>query len=117
MVKKILWLEGLLIFLLCLYFYFIQGGNILLLIVLFLLPDLSMVGYLKNPVIGSKIYNAIHNHALGILLIFLGIFLNLHFLILFGIVLSAHVGLDRACGFGLKLPSGFKDTSLGKIGK
>ena len=28
----------------------------------------------------------------------------------------AHIGIDRALGYGLKLPSGFKHTHLGVIG-
>ena len=30
--------------------------------------------------------------------------------------IAAHVGWDRALGYGLKLPTGFKDTHLGRIG-
>ena len=29
----------------------------------------------------------------------------------------AHIAMDRALGYGLKLPTGFTDTHLGKIGK
>lgn len=32
-------------------------------------------------------------------------------------VVAAHVGFDRALGYGLKLPTGFKDTHLGRIGR
>ncbi|MBI4097423.1 MAG: DUF4260 family protein [Candidatus Levybacteria bacterium] len=32
-----------------------------------------------------------------------------------GLILSAHVGLDRTLGFGLKDKSGFKSTHLRKI--
>jgi hypothetical protein len=38
-------------------------------------------------------------------------------LALFGAVLAAHVGMDRALGYGLKLPTDFKDTHLGRIGR
>ncbi|WP_415635615.1 DUF4260 family protein, partial [Paracoccus aminovorans] len=27
------------------------------------------------------------------------------------------IGIDRALGYGLKLPSGFRDTHLGRIGR
>jgi hypothetical protein len=27
----------------------------------------------------------------------------------------AHIGLDRAIGYGLKYPTGFRDTHLGKV--
>jgi hypothetical protein len=32
-------------------------------------------------------------------------------------VLLAHVGMDRALGYGLKLPTDFRDTHLGRIGR
>jgi len=28
----------------------------------------------------------------------------------------AHIGIDRALGYGLKYTSGFKDTHLGRLG-
>jgi len=34
-----------------------------------------------------------------------------------GAVLFAHVAVDRALGYGLKLHSGFRDTHLGRIGR
>ena len=33
------------------------------------------------------------------------------------LVWAAHVGLDRALGYGLKLPAGFQHTHLGQIGR
>ena len=30
---------------------------------------------------------------------------------------TAHIAMDRALGYGLKLPTGFTDTHLGRIGK
>jgi len=32
-------------------------------------------------------------------------------------ILIAHVGMDRMLGYGLKLPSSFQDTHLGRIGR
>ena len=29
----------------------------------------------------------------------------------------AHIGMDRLLGYGLKYPSGFRDTHLGAIGR
>ena len=34
-----------------------------------------------------------------------------------GAILVAHVGMDRAVGYGLKLPTSFHDTHLGRIGQ
>jgi len=37
--------------------------------------------------------------------------------VLAGAVFTTHVGLDRTLGYGLKLPSDFRDTHLGRIGR
>jgi hypothetical protein len=34
-----------------------------------------------------------------------------------GAILIAHVGMDRALGYGLKFPTSFQDTHLGRIGR
>ncbi len=34
-----------------------------------------------------------------------------------GAILVAHSGMDRMMGYGLKLPSSFRDTHLGRIGR
>ncbi len=56
-----------------------------------------------------------HNYVVGILIVFLGHLLSNQLTILVGLVFIAHVGLDRACGFGLKKTTSFKDTHLGQI--
>jgi hypothetical protein len=33
------------------------------------------------------------------------------------IIWAAHIGFDRALGYGLKYPTAFSDTHLGRIGK
>ena len=112
---KILRFEGLSICLLSLFFYFMLGGSLPLLLLLLILPDVSMIGYIKDAKVGAFIYNTVHNHIVGIVLIFLGVLSGQQILILSGIGLHAHVGIDRFFGFGLKLPSGFTHTHLGKI--
>jgi hypothetical protein len=34
-----------------------------------------------------------------------------------GLIWCAHIGFDRALGYGLKSPEGFRFTHLGKIGR
>ena len=34
-----------------------------------------------------------------------------------GLIWTAHIGFDRALGYGLKYPTGFGDTHLGRIGR
>ncbi len=92
-------------------------ANWLLFAVLLLAPDVSMLGYLRGPALGSLTYNLVHNWALGLGAIGLGWALATPWLVLAGVVLVAHVGLDRVLGYGLKYPSAFTDTHLGVIGR
>src|SRR6266480_2321664 len=103
MVKKILHLEGLAFFLSALFFYNQLHGNWLVFILLLFTPDISMIGYLRDKKLGAILYNSMHNYVLSLLIIFVGtlIFKN-SFIIQLGIILFAHVGLDRLLGFGLK---------------
>ena len=76
-----------------------------------------MAGYLAGPRLGALTYNAVHNLALALGAIGLGWWTDTGWLLLFGTALVAHVGADRALGYGLKLPTGFQDTHLGRIGR
>lgn len=107
-------LEGLVLFGGGIWAWFAFGGSWWV-VLLILLPDLSMLGYLVNPRVGAAIYNLIHSYPLPALLLVLGILT--HTQALTGILLLAHIGMDRAAGYGLKLASGFQDTHLGRIGR
>jgi hypothetical protein len=82
-----------------------------------LVPDLSMVGYLSGPRLGAITYNAAHNLVTGLVVLAIGWIAAIAGVALFGAVLIAHVGMDRALGYGLKLPTDFRDTHLGRIGR
>jgi hypothetical protein len=94
-----------------------NGGPPLLLIPAWLAVDLSIVGYLGGPRFGAITYNAAHNLVLPLALLGAGWWTDRGWLILVAAALIAHVGLDRALGYGLKLPSDFRDTHLGRIGR
>ena len=93
------------------------GGNWLFLLPLLLLPDLSMAGYLAGPRIGAMTYNVAHTWVTGLAVLGAGIWLASVPLELVGAVLVAHVGMDRLMGYGLKYPTSFGDTHLGRIGR
>jgi len=93
-----------------------SGGSPLWLVPALLVPDISMVGYLANSRVGAMIYNLIHNWTLALLVLGLGWWLAVDAMLLTGALLLAHVGMDRALGYGLKLPTDFRDTHLGRIG-
>ena len=94
-----------------------NGGPPLLLIPAWLLIDVSMIGYLGGPRLGSITYNAAHNLVLALGLLGLGWWTDTGWLVLAGAVFLTHIGVDRALGYGLKLPTDFRDTHLGRIGK
>ena len=116
-VDWILRIESVAIFLAGVVLYLTMNGDPLWLLPLLLAPDLSMVGYLGGPRLGAVTYNLVHNLALALIALAVGWFAGLAPLALIGAILVAHVGMDRSLGYGLKLPTDFKDTHLGRIGR
>lgn len=83
----------------------------------FLLPDLSMLGYLAGPRVGAASYNLLHHKALAIVVGLAGWMLGVPVLVLAGTILLFHSAFDRLLGYGLKYSTGFQDTHLGRVGK
>ena len=110
-------LEGGAAFVAGLAVFLAAGGPWLLAIPLLLLPDASAIGYLRGPRLGAFTYNLFHNWAIGLAVLGLGLWTGNTLVILAGAILIAHVGMDRAVGYGLKLPTSFQETHLGRIGK
>jgi uncharacterized protein DUF4260 len=110
-------LEGAAAFVAGLSLYVSLGGPWLLLLPLLLLPDASAAGYLAGPRVGALTYNVVHNWAFGLAVLGAGVALASTPLLLLGTISCAHVGMDRAVGYGLKLPTSFQDTHLGPIGR
>ena len=92
----------------------IRGGWILF-VVLVLVPDLSMLGYLLGVRFGTAIYNLSHALVAPFLLITLSIFYKQFWLLPYGLIWSAHIGIDRLLGFGLKYPTRFQDTHFQRL--
>ena len=84
---------------------------------LFLTPDLSMVGYLANPRLGAWTYNLVHHKGLAVELYVLGALLSIPWLMFAGTLLLGHSSFDRVFGYGLKHEDAFQNTHLGRIGK
>lgn len=116
-VKWILRVESAAIGLLGVVAFLTLGGSPLLLVPALLAPDLSALGYLAGPRVGAVTYNLVHNWALAVAFVLLAIFGDKLWPLQVAAILAAHVGFDRALGYGLKLPSSFKDTHLGRIGR
>jgi hypothetical protein len=94
-----------------------NDGSPLWLLPALLVPDISAAGYAVNPRVGALTYNAVHNWTLAIAVLGVGWWMGSVPALLAGSVLLAHVGMDRALGYGLKLPTSFQDTHLGRIGR
>jgi hypothetical protein len=91
---------------------------------MFLGPDISMIGYLVNTKVGAWSYNLFHHKSVAIVIFLLGLTIQLpcdiqnkDWLINLGIILFGHSSMDRFFGYGLKYENGFKFTHLGEIGK
>ena len=85
-------------------------------VLLLITPDVSMVGYMRGPRVGAIVYNVAHDLATGVAIVALGLAIGSVPVTAAGAILVAHSGMDRMMGYGLKLPSSFKDTHLGRIG-
>ena len=83
----------------------------------FLAPDLAMLAYLFGPRAGALGYNLAHTYAFALLLALAGFFAGVPIAAAGGLIWAAHIGFDRALGYGLKYPTGFGDTHLGRIGR
>lgn len=92
-------------------------GETLWFLVFLLAPDISMLGYLRGPKVGAITYNLVHNWLVGGLMVLAGLQLASPLLGQIGAILVAHVGIDRLLGYGLKYPTAFHDTHLGRIGR
>jgi hypothetical protein len=83
----------------------------------FLTPDISILGYIAGSRIGATAYNTAHSYIGALLCLVAGFFLPAPMLLCAGLIWTAHLGFDRALGYGLKYSAGFGFTHLGLIGK
>ena len=116
-VKTLLRLEGLTLFAAMLVLYATWGGSWWIFAILFLAPDLSFVAYLIDPKTGAFVYNAAHSYLAPVALLTLGFALDEPLILSIAMIWLAHIGIDRALGYGLKYETGFGFTHLGRIGR
>jgi len=88
------------------------GGPWLALVPLLFVPDISMIGFVRNARLGALTYDVGHNLGTAGAALGLGLWLGVGWLAIAGAVLVAHIGMDRVLGYGLKYPTEFKDTHL-----
>lgn len=99
------------------FLYARYGDGWLLFVLLILAPDLSMLGYVGGPVSGAVAYNLAHTTVLPLLLAVVGVVMGGVATLSVALIWMAHIGMDRAMGYGLKRTTGFRDTHLGRVGR
>ena len=111
-VRSLLRLEGLAVAALTFVLYARTGASWWMFAALWLVPDLSMLGYLAGPCWGARCYNTVHTYVVPASLGFSALLLHAHGLLPYALIWGNHIGVDRVLGFGLKYSTGFKNTHL-----
>src|SRR5215831_9314838 len=112
-VRILLRLEGLALLASMMLVYALWGGSWWIFALLLLLPDISLAAYLAGPGTGAIVYNAVHSTVIPAALAALGLALGQPLMVSLAIIWLAHIGMDRAVGYGLKYQAGFGFTHLG----
>lgn len=107
--------EGLAFLLAAVVVYATVSASWWLFALLLLAPDLSMAGYWISNQAGQLIYNIVHSYALPLAVALCGFWFAQPLLLALGLIWLAHIGMDRAVGYGLKEAQGFKFTHLGAL--
>lgn len=85
--------------------------------IIFLLPDVSMLGYLAGSRLGAITYNIGHHKLTAAAVIAIGWIWHSPALMASGLILWGHSSFDRMLGYGLKYSDSFHHTHLGMVGK
>lgn len=112
---KLIRIEGLVVLALGAYVYFSSGYSWVIFLLLLMLPDIFMIGYMVSNKVGAYLYNAAHTFVTPLLLLLAGMTLSLDFLIMISLIWLVHIGMDRMMGYGLKYESNFKDTHIQRL--
>lgn len=116
-VRILLRLEGIALFIGMTLLYGIWDGSWWVYVILFLVPDISFAAYLGGPKFGALVYNAAHSYLGPMALMTTGFASGEPLTLSIAMIWLAHIGIDRALGYGLKYEAGFAFTHLGRIGK
>jgi hypothetical protein len=116
-VRSMLRLEGLALMAISVALYARFGGSWQTFAIFILAPDLCMVGYAFGKRTGAVAYNAVHSTLAPLALLAFGLASAQSMTVCAAAIWLAHIGFDRALGFGLKYASGFRDTHLSVRGE
>ncbi|WP_022836744.1 DUF4260 domain-containing protein [Salisaeta longa] len=110
--RLLLRLEGLAVLMAALALYAPLDASWWMFAALLLVPDLSMAGYLAGPRLGAHLYNTGHTYIAPLGLGAVGFAADISLALAGALIWTAHIGLDRALGYGLKRTRGFHHTHL-----
>ena len=114
-VRLVLRLEGLAIGVGAVVLYANGDHSWWLFAALILAPDVSFLAYAAGPRLGAAAYNLLHTFVLPVALGTAGVVSDSGTAVAVALVWLAHIGIDRALGYGLKYPTAFKDTHLQRV--
>lgn len=114
-IKSILRLEGLALAAAAAWCYAHLGFSWPLFAVLWLAPDLSMLGYVAGKRNGAVTYNTFHTTLGPALLAAAALITSSHKVLAIALIWANHIGVDRLLGFGLKTAEGFRSTHLNEF--
>jgi hypothetical protein len=106
-------LEGAIVFILSILLYANVGASWWRFAALLLIPDAAMAGYWLGARWGAILYNLAHSYVGPLTLAMFAIAGKNVALTPYLLIWTAHIGMDRALGYGLKYSAGFKMTHLG----
>lgn len=113
--RLLLHIEGFAVLLASIALYAHLGANGWSFALLLLVPDTSMIGYLVNTRLGSLTYNAAHTYTLPLALGTISLLAGWQPGVQLALIWMAHIGMDRAIGYGLKYPTSFQDTHFSHL--
>jgi len=116
-VRVLLRLEGLAAFVVAAALYWQTGYGWGVFALAFLAPDIAFLGYLAGDRVGAIAYNCTHSYLGAVAMLLGSVYFTSPELFAAGLIWCAHIGADRALGYGLKYGSGFGHTHLGRIGR
>lgn len=114
-VRWLLRMEGLCVLIAACVAYSMAGVGWGTFTLYFLVPDIAIAGYLINVRVGAIAYNTTHSYVGAFMALASGYYVSSNVLVWGSTIWFAHIGFDRAMGYGLKYSTGFADTHLGMI--
>ena len=116
--KPVYWLrlEGAVVLAGSVMLYATHGAGLMFFVLLLFVPDLFMLGYLKDTRLGALVYNVGHSYLLPASSLVVALALGNELGLAVALIWIAHIGLDRLLGYGLKYEDSFKATHLSAHG-